>query len=146
MKNLFKFLLILVLTVPTFSYSQSDSKINRLAKETGLYIKTILADTSAGFHTETEIFCGEDLVTHFINKRHFIAHTSKFILDLEVKKRKVGKYNSWVAVDEQGGYYFITPFMVDGAGYGVFIQPVNKDLGRRYDLPIITIANFNLCQ
>lgn len=141
-------LLIIILSFMAivFATAQSDAKINRLAKETGLYIRTILADTSAGFRTETEIFCGEDLVTHFINKRHFIAHTSKFILDLEVKKRKVGKYNSWVAVDEQGGYYFITPFIVDGAGYGVFIQPVNKDLGRRYDLPIITIANFNLCQ
>ena len=105
-----------------------------------------MADTVSGFHNETDIFCGEELVTHFINKRHFIVHTSKYFLDLEVKKRKVGKYNSWLAVDDQNRYFFITPFKADELGYGVFIQPVNKELGRLYDLPIITIANFDICQ
>jgi hypothetical protein len=148
--RIFKFIAILVLSVLSFSnsYSQSDAKINRLAKETGLYIKTVLPDSTNGFYSETEIFCGEDLVTHFINKRHFIVHTSKFELDLDVKKRKIGNYHSWLAVDKDGRRYFITPF-TDGQkvpGYGVFIQPIDQNYSPVYDLPVITIANFKICQ
>jgi hypothetical protein len=150
MKTLIKFILILVLSVPVSqTFSQSDSRINRLAQEVGMTVRVALYD-SPDITTEREIFCGEDLVTHFINKRHFIAHSSYFVLDLEVIDRKIGKYNSWLAVDENKNYFFITPFGVDngrgGKGYGVFVQPVDKKLNKLYDRPVITMCSVNICQ
>lgn len=154
MKTYFKFLKILIVTLlflffmTLLATAQSDNRINRLSKETGLFVKTAMTDKEGNVYNEQIIFCGVELVTHFINKRHFIAHTSKFELDLDVKKRKIGNYNSWLAVDKDGRRYFITPF-TDGQkvpGYGVFIQPIDKNYSPVYDLPVITIANFNLCQ
>lgn len=138
-------LLSLLLTV--FASAQSDRKINRNSQETGLYIRATFGDKIDEVYNEKQLYCEEALVTHFINNRHFIAHTSKFQLDIDVKDRKVGKYNSWVGKDrDNDNYYFITPFTTGGVGYGVIIQPVTKKLVFRYDEPVITIANVKICQ
>ena len=155
MKNrerLYHAFVILVLTAVIIflshvAHSQSDRKINRNSKESGLYVRINLVNTVDGVYNSTEVYCGEELVTHFINHRHFIAHTSKFELDLDVKDRKVGEYNSWIAKDrDKENYYFITPFKVGTDAYGVIIQPCMKNLSLRYDEPVITIANVKICQ
>lgn len=145
MKNLIFIILLAIL--PLTVNSQSDRKINRNSKESGLYIRASLPDSVAGSTFDRTIFCEETLVTHFVNKRHFIAHSYKFELDLTVVHRNIGEYKSWLAFDEKAErYFFITPFRFEKDGFGVIIQPVDKKYNRLYDLPVITIANFNVCQ
>lgn len=143
-----KFLTLLLLLVTLTVTAQSDRKINRLSKENSLYARIAMSDTTGGLYTEQQLFCGEMLITHFVNKRHFIAHSDKFTLDIDIKKTKLGENNSWVGVDQEGRWYYLTPF-TDGAktapGFGVIIQPVSEKLQREYDLPVIIIANFKLC-
>lgn len=137
MKNLIKILLILVLSVPVFAQNYQES---------GLYIRATMADKVAGIYNEQTIYCEEELVTHFVNKRNFIAKSSKFELRLKVVHRNIGEYKSWLALDTANRYFFITPFRFEKNGFGVIIQPVDKRYNRLYDLPVITIANFNVCQ
>lgn len=140
-------IIALSLLATVFAQAQSDRRINRLSQETGLYIRIAVADTllPGGNYSEAVVYCEEELVTHFINNRHFIAHSSKFQFDLDVKKRKVGGYNSWVTKDrDKDEWYFITPFKL-GEGFGVIIQPISKSHQPMYDRPIVTIANVNIC-
>lgn len=145
--KIFKILMLtLLLGVALSSSAQSDRKINRNSQETGLYIRASLSDSVAGVRFDRQIYCEETLITHFINNRHFIAHSYKFELDLAVVHRNIGEYKSWLAFDEKTGrYFFITPFRFEKDGFGVIIQPVDKKYNRLYDLPVITIANFNVC-
>lgn len=152
MKNIIKITLLtmaLLIYAVIFTQAQSDRKINRLAVEAGKYVRISVSDDlfDDGDYESEEVSCGEELVTHFINKRHFIAHSSKFKFDLDVKKRDFDDYGSWLAVDRDNKdkYYVITPFGY-GDGVGVIIQPVTKSFYVRHDEPIIAIANVNICQ
>lgn len=141
MKNLFKFIVILVLSVLSFTHSYSQNY-----QESGLYIRATMATKVADVYNEQIIYCDEELVVHFVNKRNFIAKSSKFELKLKVVHRNIGEYKSWLALDTANRYFFITPFRFEKNGFGVIIQPVDKRYNRMYDLPVITIANFNVCE
>ena len=138
---------LLMIVFASKSQAQSDRKINRLSQETGLYVRSVLHNTTDGIYNETELSCKEELVTHFINKRHFIAHTQSYIYDLEIKKRRVGQYKSWLGLAQDGRYFLITPFTVQSTednsyGHAVIIQPVSAQYVLMFDLPTVTISNF----
>ena len=138
--KIFKILMLTLLLGVALSTSAQNYQ------ESGLYIRATMTDKVSGIYNEQTIYCDEDLVTHFVNKRNFIAKSSKFELVLKVVHRNIGEYKSWLALDTANRYFFITPFRFERDGYGVIIQPVDKRYNRLYDLPVITIANFNLCQ
>lgn len=146
-----KIIIALVLILSTIALNaQSDRKINRLAQEAGKYVRiTTIDDMFEDEEYEIEpIYCGEELVTYFINKRHFIVHSAKFQLDLDVKKRNFDGYHSLLTTerDDSNSYYVVTPFGYGDGGYGVIIMPVTKSLNPRFDAPVITIANVNICR
>lgn len=142
--KLFKsFLFSLFLILSSISYGQSI-EIDKELTSTGVFIRTVMFDDTFG--REVVLFCDLDAVDFLITKKKIIIHSSQFTLDIDIKKRKVGQYNSWVGLDRiSGKFFFITSFRVNTGGYGMFIQPIHEDLTADFTTPQITIANFNLC-
>lgn len=90
------------------------------------------------------VSCGTSEVAFHISKRKVIILSQKVTLDLKVKKKRLGQYDSWKAVDKDKQYYYITPFQEDEI-FGLYIQPISKNFDKMYDRPVVIVSNGNIC-
>lgn len=94
---------------------------------------------------EQVMSCNEQEANFFISKRQILLNTNNLNLDLKVVDRKIGKYYSWLVKSKTNDYYFVTAG--ESQGYNMLmLQPVEPDLTRRNDLPIIVLTNAPICK
>lgn len=110
--------------------------------EATLYIKSEL---HSDVYEPQQVFCDQTDVGYHITGRKLIIISKPIELDLKVKKKRLGKYDSWKAVDKDGQYYYITPFEINN-NFGLYIQPTDRNLYKMYDRPVVIVSTGNLCK
>lgn len=136
MKKLITIILLLVSLTLT---AQSDKKVKRETITTPLNVMVslpnlILTGDSARIE-EKPMFCEYDeFAKFFISNRRIYTYVHNVKLDLRVKKKRVGPYKSWLAIDDEYNYYLVMRVTGIGEnnGQGILFRPVRKDL--TYDL------------
>jgi hypothetical protein len=91
------------------------------------------------------VSCGTSEVAFHISKRKVIIIAKQVTLDLKVKKKRIGDYKSWKAIDKDKQYYYITPFQEDQI-FGLYIQPISKNFDKMYDRPVVIVSNGSICR
>jgi hypothetical protein len=130
--------ILLLIALLAALYAANAQKLT----ESQLFVRAELHD---GIYAPQELFCEELTVGYHITGRKVIIISKQLELDLKVKKKRLGKYDSWKAVDKDKQYYYITPFQSEDV-FGLYIQPTDKRLTLTYDRPVVIVATGNLCK
>lgn len=94
---------------------------------------------------ELVLSCKEQQVYYFMSKKQVIFRCLSANFDLTVVDRNIGKYKGWLAVDDSKNYYFILASEI-GPFANIMLQPCDKDLTRRDDLPVTIFTNAPICK